>query len=52
MEKAGEILKTILGALWNFVLFIVVSAVFLPSFFVVTYLQDYWSKKLGELFGV
>jgi hypothetical protein len=52
MEQVGDIAKTVLISLWNFGLFIVVSLVFLPSFLIVTYLQDYWSKKLSELFGV
>ena len=47
MEK----LEKALTYLWSLMLFVVVSIIFLPSFFVVTYMQDYWSKKLGELFG-
>lgn len=47
-----ETVQTILLSIWRFALFIAVSIVFLPAFIIVTYLQDYWSKKLSELFGV
>lgn len=42
----------ILILLWNVLLFFVVSILFLPAFLIVTNLQEYWSKKLGELFGL
>jgi hypothetical protein len=33
-------------------LFMLLSIVFLPSFLVVTYLQESWSKMLSELFSL
>ena len=33
-------------------LFVAVSVLFLPAFLIVTALQDWWSKKLGSLFGL
>lgn len=42
----------ILTAIGEFLLFILVSLFFLPAFLIVTYLQDYWTKKLNELFGL
>lgn len=48
METAQKILLYI----WNLTLFVVVSVIFLPSFFIVTYVEKFWSKKLEELFNL
>jgi hypothetical protein len=34
------------------VFFFIVSLIFLPAFFIVTYLQDFWSKQLEKIFKV
>lgn len=34
----------------NLIFFIILSVLFLPSFLIVTYLQETWSKMLGNLF--
>ncbi len=47
-----ETVQKILLAIGEFVLFIAVSLIFLPAFLIVTYLQGYWTKKLGDLFGL
>jgi hypothetical protein len=47
-----ESIEKILLSAGNFILFILASVIFLPAFFIVTYLQDFWSDKLSELFGV
>jgi hypothetical protein len=41
--------KTFLYVL-NVILFVVLSIFFIPSFFIVTYLQPVWAKMLGDLF--
>jgi len=38
--------------IFRFLGFVVLSIFFLPSFFIVTYLQNTWSKMLGEIFNV
>jgi len=52
MDKIWEVLQKALLAVLDFALFIFASIFFIPSFFIVTYTQDYWSKKLNELFGL
>ncbi|MFZ4500125.1 MAG: hypothetical protein ACOYMZ_01345 [Minisyncoccia bacterium] len=47
MDEVGKIIGY--GA--NVVFFVLVSIVFLPAFLIVTYLQEFWSKRLSELFG-
>ncbi|MBP6858072.1 MAG: hypothetical protein KBC11_02700 [Candidatus Pacebacteria bacterium] len=49
MPAMEAVEKTFLYIL-NLVLFIVLSIFFIPSFFIVTYLQETWSKMLGDLF--
>ena len=35
----------------DLLLFVILSMVFVPSFLIVHWLEDTWSKKLSELFG-
>jgi hypothetical protein len=51
MGTMEAIEKTFLFIL-NFVGFVILSIVFLPAFFIVTYLQAAWSKMLGDIFKV
>ncbi len=48
MEFIGKTLA--FGA--KLILFVLFSIIFVPSFLVVTYLQEAWSKMLGELFNL
>jgi len=34
----------------NVLLFVLLSIIFLPAFLIVTYLQEPWTKMLGDLF--
>ena len=52
MDNASKILGDTLLTVWEFILFILVSALFLPAFFIVTFLQKYWTKKLEDVFGL
>jgi hypothetical protein len=52
MDTALEILQTVLMAILNFALFVVMSLLFLPSFFIVTYLQKPWEEKMKEVLGL
>jgi hypothetical protein len=45
LEKTAIFILRFLG-------FVVLSIFFLPSFLIVTYLQETWSKMLGEIFKV
>ena len=47
MDSIGKSLAFI----WDLLLFAAVTVLFVPSFFIVTYLQEFWSKKLSDLFG-
>jgi hypothetical protein len=47
-DDIGAILKSI----FNFLVFILASVLFLPALLIVNLLQDFWSKQLSELFGV
>lgn len=46
-----DIVKPI-ETVFGFILFILASVVFLPALVIVNLLQDYWSKKIGNLFGL
>ena len=52
MDHAWETVQKAILAVLDFALFVAVSLVFLPAFLIVTYLQGYWTKKLGDLFGL
>ncbi|HSE56750.1 MAG TPA: hypothetical protein VLB02_01550 [Candidatus Paceibacterota bacterium] len=39
-----------IGYVFNLIVFIVLSIIFVPAFFIVTYAQEYWSKKMADLF--
>lgn len=52
MEKVLDILQTVLMAVLNFALFVILSLLFLPSFFIVTYLQKPWEDKMKEVLGL
>lgn len=47
-----EVAEKILFAIGNFALFVVMSAIFLPAFLIVNYMQEAWSKKLSDIFRV
>lgn len=46
-----EIVGKFLGLLFDFVLFVILSVLFIPAFFIVTYLQPIWQEKLKSLFN-
>jgi hypothetical protein len=46
-----EHISHVLALIGKTVLFVALSIVFLPAFFIVTYLQETWSSMLSELFG-
>lgn len=48
LDAIGDIFKGV----WDFLLFILASILFLPALLIVNILQSYWTKKLSELFGV
>lgn len=48
METVEKILMLIL----DFVIFVVLSILFLPAFLIVTYVQPIWQKKLQSLFDL
>lgn len=48
MKEVASILNTLLQVL----VFFLASLLFLPAFLIVTLLQKYWSRAIGELFGV
>ncbi len=52
METFLSIAEKVLLSLLNFALFVVMSIFFVPAFFIVTYMQEPWSKKLEEIFKV
>lgn len=52
MDTALEILQTVLMAILNFALFVILSLLFLPSFLIVTYLQKPWEQKLKDVMGL
>lgn len=47
-----EIVEKILFAVGNFALFVIMSVIFLPAFLIVNYMQEAWSEKLSDIFGV
>ncbi len=47
---AMEIVKEALVFTGKVVLFFLLSIIFLPSYLIVNYLQEPWSKMLGDLF--
>ncbi len=47
-----ETVEKILLSIGNFIFFIFLTLLFLPSFLIVTYLEGVWKKKLGEVFGL
>lgn len=48
MDSIESFLKLVL----DFILFVIVSILFLPSFLIVTYLQPVWQKLLQGLFDL
>lgn len=52
METFFSVAEKVLLSILNFALFVVMSVIFLPSFLIVNYMQDAWSKKLSDIFGV
>jgi len=47
-----EIIEKSLIFVGKLILFVLLSIIFVPSFLVMTYLQDTWVKMLGELFDL
>ena len=41
-----------LTTIGDILLFAIATILFVPAFLIVTWLQDFWSKKLSELFGL
>jgi hypothetical protein len=52
MNQALEIAQTVLMAILNFALFVVLSLLFLPSFLIVTYLQKPWEEAMKKNLGL
>ena len=52
MDQALDILQTVLLAILNFALFVVMSLIFLPAFFIVTVLQKSWEEKMKDVLGL
>jgi uncharacterized phage infection (PIP) family protein YhgE len=46
-----DVLGKALSFIFDLLIFAIVTILFVPSFFIVTYLQEFWSKKLSDLFG-
>jgi hypothetical protein len=49
--KFDDIGSVLIG-IWNFLVFILASILFLPALLIVNLLQGFWTKQLGELFGL
>lgn len=47
-----EFVEKTLISIGSFILFVVVSLLFLPSFLIVTYLEPVWKKSLNDVFGL
>ncbi|HWC57529.1 MAG TPA: hypothetical protein VG621_01055 [Candidatus Paceibacterota bacterium] len=47
-----EIIEKTLLFLIDFIFFVTLSVVFLPAFLIVTALQDTWSGKMKDVFGL
>jgi hypothetical protein len=52
MDQALDILQTVLLAILNFALFVILSLLFLPSFLIVTYLQKPWEDSMKKNLGL
>ncbi len=52
MEKFLDVAETVIVAIFNFALFVVMSALFLPAFLIVTYLQKPWEASMKDIFGL
>jgi hypothetical protein len=51
MDTILDGIKHVLTLLGKTILFMLLSIIFLPSFLVVTYLQETWSSMMSELFN-
>jgi hypothetical protein len=36
---------------FNLLIFVLATIVFLPAFLIVNFMQNFWTKKLSDLFG-
>ncbi len=50
LYKVMEKVEKFIVYIFNVLLFVVLSILFLPSFLIVTYIQPIWSKMLTNLF--
>ncbi|MBP9701201.1 MAG: hypothetical protein KBD54_02280 [Candidatus Pacebacteria bacterium] len=52
MDTFLDIAEKVLLAILNFVYFVILSLLFLPAFFIVTYMQKTWEEKMKEVLGL
>ncbi len=52
MDTFLDIAETVLLAILNFAYFVILSLIFLPAFFIVTYLQKTWEESMKKTLGL
>lgn len=52
MDTFLDIAEKVLLAILNFAYFVILSLLFLPAFFIVTYMQKTWEEKMKDVLGL